>query len=187
MLQLCSGLEAMNQRPIKPQDRQNSPSSKTFSSTLQGFSSSLIKRFTIIDNLLATKFPSIQTLVLRQKKTQGRTMEDWWRWGVNWGWTEWERGFAERRLRLNEKYGCDDIESISGEVQGKSVEEVKDYAKVELQRRSSKVLEKCSFKSLLFISWKPVPTIHFTRPGTCIKHPIHYYWFQYQSAQPKLI
>ena len=58
----------MNQRPIKPQDRQNSPSSKTFSSTLQGFSSSLIKRFTIIDNLLATKFPSIQTLVLRQKK-----------------------------------------------------------------------------------------------------------------------
>ena len=103
------------------------------------------------------------------------------------GYSNWTKRDFNQFIRLNEKYGRDDIESISGEVQGKSVEEVKDYAKVELQRRSSKVLEKCSFKSLLFISWKPVPTIHFTRPGTCIKHPIHYYWFQYQSAQPKLI
>ena len=89
------------------------------------------------------------------------------------GYSNWTKRDFNQFIRLNEKYGRDDIESISGEVQGKSVEEVKDYAKVELQRRSSKVLEKCSFKSLLFISWKPVPTIHFTRPGTCIKHPIH--------------
>ena len=33
-------------------------------------------------------------------------------------------------LRLNEKYGRDDTDSISREVEGKSVEEVVEYSKV---------------------------------------------------------
>ena len=77
-------------------------------------------------------------------------MEDWWCWGLTEdeqnekedllkeGYSNWTKRDFNQFIRLNEKYGRDDIESISGEVQGKSVEEVKDYAKVELQRRSSK-------------------------------------------------
>ena len=48
------------------------------------------------------------------------------------GYSNWTKRDFNQFIRLNEKYGRDDIESISGEFEGKSVEEVKDYAKVEL-------------------------------------------------------
>merc|ERR1719167_2005387 len=48
--------------------------------------------------------------------------------------SNWTKRDFNQFIRLNEKYGRDDIESISGEVEGKSVEEVKDYAKVFWER-----------------------------------------------------
>merc|ERR1712026_31108 len=47
------------------------------------------------------------------------------------GWTK--RDFNQF-IRLNEKYGRDDIDNISGEVEGKTAEEVKDYAKTFWER-----------------------------------------------------
>merc|ERR1712026_497868 len=47
------------------------------------------------------------------------------------GWTK--RDFNQF-IRLNEKYGRDDIDSICSEVEGKSAEEVKDYAKTFWER-----------------------------------------------------
>ena len=42
------------------------------------------------------------------------------------------------------------------------------------------------FKEFI-IGREPVSTIHYTRPGTCINHPIQLAWIQYQAAHPKLI
>merc|ERR1711992_117803 len=50
------------------------------------------------------------------------------------GYSGWTKRDFNQFIRLNEKYGRDDIENISGEVEGKSVEEVKDYAKVFWER-----------------------------------------------------
>merc|ERR1711973_1011125 len=50
------------------------------------------------------------------------------------GYSNWTKRDFNQFIRLNEKYGRDDIESISGEVEGKSVEEVKDYAKAFWER-----------------------------------------------------
>merc|ERR1712029_785930 len=50
------------------------------------------------------------------------------------GYSNWTKRDFNQFIRLNEKYGRDDIESISGEVEGKSGEEVKDYAKVFWER-----------------------------------------------------
>ena len=54
---------------------------------------------------------------------------------------------------------------------------------------ASKILE--GFGEVLckefILGRKPVSTVHFTRPGTCINHPLHLAWIQYQAAHPKLI
>merc|ERR1711992_317168 len=50
------------------------------------------------------------------------------------GYSGWTKRDFNQFIRLNEKYGRDDIENISGEVEGKTVEEVKDYAKVFWER-----------------------------------------------------
>merc|ERR1711936_191351 len=50
------------------------------------------------------------------------------------GYSNWSKRDFNQFIRLNEKYGRDDIENISGEVEGKSVEEVKDYAKTFWER-----------------------------------------------------
>merc|ERR1711976_436206 len=50
------------------------------------------------------------------------------------GYSNWSKRDFNQFIRLNEKYGRDDIENICGEVEGKSVEEVKDYAKVFWER-----------------------------------------------------
>merc|ERR1719168_123572 len=52
------------------------------------------------------------------------------------GYSGWSKRAFNQFIRLNEKYGRDDIENISGEVEGKTVEEVKDYAKVFWERCS---------------------------------------------------
>ena len=71
------------------------------------------------------------------------------------------------------------------------------HSKAELQRRSSKVFDKCSLKSFLWVGnlyqssttlgLEPVSIIHYTRPGTCINCPLHYAWIKYQAAHPELI
>ena len=67
----------------------------------------------------------------------------------------------------------------------------------ELQRRFLKILEERSVKSLLQVGnlyqpfttlgQEPVSMVHYTRPGTCINHPLHQAWIQYQVVHPKLI
>merc|ERR1719297_62481 len=50
------------------------------------------------------------------------------------GYSNWSKRDFNQFIRLNEKYGRDDIENICGEVEGKTAEEVKDYAKVFWER-----------------------------------------------------
>merc|ERR1711902_68382 len=50
------------------------------------------------------------------------------------GFSNWSKRDFNQFIRLNEKYGRDDIDNISGEVEGKSAEEVKDYAKTFWER-----------------------------------------------------
>merc|ERR1711983_302331 len=50
------------------------------------------------------------------------------------GYSGWSKRDFNQFIRLNEKYGRDDIENICGEVEGKTAEEVKDYAKVFWER-----------------------------------------------------
>merc|ERR1712242_356928 len=50
------------------------------------------------------------------------------------GYSNWSKRDFNQFIRLNEKYGRDDIDSISSEVEGKAAEEVKDYAKVFWER-----------------------------------------------------
>merc|ERR1711992_428890 len=50
------------------------------------------------------------------------------------GYSGWTKRDFNQFIRLNEKYGRDDIENICGEVEGKTAEEVKDYAKTFWER-----------------------------------------------------
>merc|ERR1712227_183623 len=50
------------------------------------------------------------------------------------GFSNWSRRDFYQFIRLNEKYGRDDIDNISGEMEGKTAEEVKDYAKTFWER-----------------------------------------------------
>merc|ERR1740123_1885102 len=50
------------------------------------------------------------------------------------GYSNWSKRDFNQFIRLNEKYGRDDIENICGEVEGNTAEEVKDYAKVFWER-----------------------------------------------------
>ena len=34
---------------------------------------------------------------------------------------------------------------------------------------------------------EPVSIVHYTMPGTCINHPLHRAWIQYQAAHSKLV
>merc|ERR1712079_137542 len=50
------------------------------------------------------------------------------------GFSNWSKRDFNQFIRLNEKYGRDDIDSICSEVEGKNAEEVKDYAKTFWER-----------------------------------------------------
>merc|ERR1719445_1707451 len=50
------------------------------------------------------------------------------------GFSNWSKRDFNQFIRLNEKYGRDDIDNISGEVEGKTAEEVKEYAKTFWER-----------------------------------------------------
>merc|ERR1712083_1263704 len=50
------------------------------------------------------------------------------------GFSNWSKRDFNQFIRLNEKYGRDDIDNISEEVEGKTAEEVKDYAKTFWER-----------------------------------------------------
>merc|ERR1719397_533564 len=50
------------------------------------------------------------------------------------GFSNWSKRDFNQFIRLNEKYGRDDIDNISGEVEGKTAEEAKDYAKTFWER-----------------------------------------------------
>merc|ERR1712048_138732 len=50
------------------------------------------------------------------------------------GFSNWSKRDFNQFIRLNEKYGRDDIDNICSEVEGKSPEEVKDYAKTFWER-----------------------------------------------------
>merc|ERR1712241_904151 len=50
------------------------------------------------------------------------------------GFSNWSKRDFNQFIRLNEKYGRDDIDNICSEVEGKNAEEVKDYAKTFWER-----------------------------------------------------
>merc|ERR1711994_1140377 len=50
------------------------------------------------------------------------------------GFSNWSKRDFNQFIRLNEKYGRDDIDNICSEVEGKTAEEVKDYAKTFWER-----------------------------------------------------
>merc|ERR1711981_534472 len=50
------------------------------------------------------------------------------------GFSNWSKRDFNQFIRLNEKYGRDDIDNICSEVEGKNAEEVKDYAKAFWER-----------------------------------------------------
>ena len=43
------------------------------------------------------------------------------------------------------------------------------------ERVATKILEDFggSLCKVFIVGWEPVSTIHYTRPGTCINHPLH--------------
>ena len=50
------------------------------------------------------------------------------------GFTNWSKRDFNQFIRLHEKYGRDDIDAISKEIEGKSPEEVKDYSGIFWER-----------------------------------------------------
>ena len=50
------------------------------------------------------------------------------------GFTNWSKRDFQQFIKANEKYGRDDIESISKEVEGKTAEEVMEYSSVFWER-----------------------------------------------------
>ena len=51
------------------------------------------------------------------------------------GFTNWSKRDFNQFIRLHEKYGRDEVDSISKEIEGKTPEEVKEYAAVFWDRK----------------------------------------------------
>ena len=51
------------------------------------------------------------------------------------GFTNWSKRDFNQFIRLHEKYGRDEVDSISKEIEGKTPDEVKEYAAVFWERK----------------------------------------------------